>query len=89
MKVKAHDFNRLLGKQDGYAQKPFNVQGSPAVVPARCPVGGASMLVWIFERQHFEVWPEGRRPQKPEVVEKRELSRDAKENDQVDSSSAR
>ena len=25
MKVKAHDFNRLLGKQDGYTQKPFNV----------------------------------------------------------------
>jgi hypothetical protein len=25
LKVKAHDFNYLLGKQDGYAQKPFNV----------------------------------------------------------------
>jgi len=25
LKVKAHDFNHLLGKQDGYAQKPFNV----------------------------------------------------------------
>jgi len=25
LKFKAHDFNRLLGKQDGYAQKPYNV----------------------------------------------------------------
>ena len=25
MKVRAHDFNFLLGKQDGYSQKPFNV----------------------------------------------------------------
>ena len=25
LKVKAHDFNYLLGKQDGYAQKPFHV----------------------------------------------------------------
>jgi hypothetical protein len=33
------------------------------------------MLVWIFERQHFEVWDNGRRPQKPKVVALSEVSK--------------
>jgi len=39
--------------------------------PPRCPPSEErQMLVWIFERQHFEVWDNGRRPQKPKVVRK-------------------
>lgn len=45
------------------------------MVPARCPVGGALMLVWIFERQHFEVWPQGRKVQKPKIVALSEVSK--------------
>lgn len=47
------------------------------------------MLVYIFENRHFEVWPEGRRPQKPKIVEMREISRDAKEKDRVVLAAAR
>lgn len=33
------------------------------------------MLVWIFERQHFEVWPQGRKVQKPKIVALSEVSK--------------
>lgn len=57
--------------------------------PPVAPSEEHQMLVYIFENRHFEVWPEGRRPQKPKIVEMREISRDAKEKDRVVLAAAR